>query len=152
MIVTPMQAAKIMAETSGFQLSNLQIQKILYLAHMWRLYSRDGMPLITEHFEAWDYGPVVPSLYHKLKAYGAGPVKNIFRTTSVENVPEPTRRLLVSAVERFGNVPPGALVQLTHRDNGAWARNYCGSWDSAVIPNSDIREEAGELYGKSRAS
>src|SRR5208282_4587731 len=47
----------------------LKLQKLVYFAHGWHLALRD-QPLIDELVEAWDYGPVVPSLYHQFKRYG----------------------------------------------------------------------------------
>lgn len=53
-----------------FSLSNLKLQKILYYcqgAH----YIWDNEQLITDNvFEAWDYGPVIRSVYHKYKKFG----------------------------------------------------------------------------------
>ncbi|RWO77206.1 type II toxin-antitoxin system antitoxin SocA domain-containing protein [Mesorhizobium sp.] len=61
-----LSAAKHLAKQSGWSLSNLELQKILYLAHMFYL-GRTGEPLVSGHFEAWDYGPVHPDLYHRVK-------------------------------------------------------------------------------------
>jgi uncharacterized phage-associated protein len=31
-------------------------------------------PLIDERVEAWNYGPVIPSLYHEFKNFGSGAI------------------------------------------------------------------------------
>lgn len=50
-------------------LTHLKLQKILYFLHGHYL-AETGEPLIDDNFEAWPYGPVVPSLYSELKHYG----------------------------------------------------------------------------------
>jgi uncharacterized phage-associated protein len=58
--------------TSG--ISNLQLQKILYFAigDYIKEHGRDFTieELYTEPFQAWTYGPVVESEYHRYKKYG----------------------------------------------------------------------------------
>src|SRR5690554_2036795 len=77
--VTALQAAKRACEASGWKLTNLQLQKILYIAQMVYAGKNSGKRLITgDDFEAWDYGPVLPSLYHRVSAFGSGSIKNIF--------------------------------------------------------------------------
>jgi len=46
---------------------------------MFRLGRTGSIPLVNGRFEAWDYGPVNPELYQRLKIYDAASVRNIFR-------------------------------------------------------------------------
>src|SRR5690606_7691743 len=79
MTISVFSAARYLCEKSGWTLSNLQLQKLVYLAHMVHLGSVDREKgLIRERFEAWDYGPVSPALYSEARAFGSGSVKNIF--------------------------------------------------------------------------
>ena len=71
------RAAKTICELSGWRISNLPLQKMLYLSHMFH-WGRVKQPLIDGRFEAWNLGPVQPDLYHKVKPYGAAPIPDIF--------------------------------------------------------------------------
>jgi uncharacterized phage-associated protein len=33
-----------------------------------------GQPLINEYFEAWDYGPVIPTVYYEFREYKDNPL------------------------------------------------------------------------------
>jgi uncharacterized phage-associated protein len=50
------------AAADGKRLTPLQLIKLVYIAHGWYL-GLTGEPLINEPPEAWQYGPVIPSLY-----------------------------------------------------------------------------------------
>lgn len=140
MAVSGLAAAKRLCQISDWSLSNLSIQKLLYIAHMFRLGQR-GKPLVLDNFEAWDYGPVIPSVYHAAKIYGSGPVRNVFR--SVENISEESaeNKWLEDVYSALGDKTPGALVAITHTDNGAWAKNYIPGRYNIIISNEDILEE-----------
>ena len=144
MTVPVFSAAKRLAKRSGWTLSNLELQKILYLAHMFHLGRTDGEPLVYGQFEAWDYGPVHPDLYHRAKVFGADPVEDIFY-----DVDEPSegaeRSVLDEAYDALGESGPGRLVNATHRVNGAWYANYIPGQRHCVIPNKDILREYREL-------
>jgi|GEM_PF-6636616 len=58
MAVHALSAARAICELRDWEVSNLELQKILYIAHMVYLGETDSHPLIKENFEAWDYGPV----------------------------------------------------------------------------------------------
>jgi len=74
MAISALQAARKICELSKWTVTNLKLQKILYIAHMVYM-GRNKKPLIFEQFEAWDYGPVVNSLYHYVKIFGDQPIK-----------------------------------------------------------------------------
>lgn len=138
MAIPAMTAAGFICKSGRFRVTNLALQKVLYLAHMLHLGDK-GRPLIKGHFEAWDYGPVQPRVYHHVKAFGSKPIPDIFWSHSVEDDNE--RETLRSACDALLNRSPGELVAITHWDQGAWARNYRPGQKGLVIPDEHIAEE-----------
>jgi uncharacterized phage-associated protein len=139
MSIPAYSAARYICARGDWRVTNLALQKILYLAHMVHL-GRTGQGLIDGEFEAWDYGPVNPDLYRTVKMFGDRPIQNvffgaprIFGTPEEETLREACEHLLVKS--------PGELVAMTHRQNGAWAKNYVPGIRSIVIPNADIVAE-----------
>lgn len=134
-----MQAAKTFWDLCGGQVSNLSLNKLLYIAHMFYL-GEHGAPLASREFEAWDYGPVEPDLYHKLKAYGSEDVPDIFPVESYINDSNEFN-VITKVAEAVGHARPGKLVSITHWDNGAWSRVYEPGIKGLVIPDKYILEE-----------
>jgi uncharacterized phage-associated protein len=140
MPVSVFSAAKRLAARSGWKLSHLEIQKILYLAHMVYLGKTKGAPLIKGHFEAWDFGPVHPELYHRAKIFGSSAVQNIFQ--SDPDLPDGLEQnILDEAASKLAGLGAGRLVNATHRSNGAWERNYRPGERGNIIPNEEIWKE-----------
>ena len=54
----------------GKFVTQMKLQKMVYFAHGYHL-ARYNEPLIREEFEAWKFGPVVPSIYQSYKLYGS---------------------------------------------------------------------------------
>ncbi len=61
-------------EDASLPISNLALQKLLYLAHGHFLI-RTGTPLVQGAFEAWTYGPVHPAVYQAFKSEADRPIK-----------------------------------------------------------------------------
>lgn len=139
MSIPALSAAKRLCENSGWTLTNLGLQKILYLAHMAYLGYRDN-PLVDGHFEAWDYGPVHPEVYHRAKIYGSDAIGNIFR--QVPDLPDSDEK---SCLDFYGSFfsekTPAELVAITHDNCGAWAKNYRPTVRGIIIPDQDIKDE-----------
>lgn len=140
MTISVMSAAKRLAESSGWSLTNLELQKIVYLAHMFFMGRRNGEPLVFGNFEAWDYGPVHPDLYHRAKIFGSDKVKG-FIFGGAPDAADAEREILDEAYRAFGHVPAGKLVSVTHRRKGAWENNYRPGVRGIIIPNADILSE-----------
>jgi uncharacterized phage-associated protein len=139
-----MEAAKTLCELRGWKLSNLEIQKILYLAHMFYL-GQTGEPLIGENFEAWDYGPVVPDLYHHVRGFGRSPVSTGFWHSRLIARGEPEFDMLEQAAQATKGVSATRLVSITHRPGGAWATHYRPDARGIIIPNEAIKAEYDSL-------
>jgi len=131
-------AAKYICERSGWTVTQLSLQKILYLAHMVHL-GRHDSPLVPGHFEAWDYGPVHPSLHQKVKAYGAKPIPKVFWPS--DEVEGTAKKVLDDACDNLLRMSPGQLVRNTHWPKGAWAAHYVPSARNIVIPEDSIIDE-----------
>ncbi|MGE7369757.1 Panacea domain-containing protein [Neorhizobium sp. NPDC001467] len=137
-MITTSSAAKHLCDISGWRLSNLQLQKMLYLADM-NFVGTFGERLINENFEAWDYGPVLPSLYHRVKAFGAKAVPNVFWGSAP--VVGREAQMIQTAWDKLQTQSPGELVENTHWSNGAWAKRYVPGVRGIKISIEDMADE-----------
>lgn len=142
-IVNALSCAKYMIEKSDRSLSNLSLQKALYLAQMLWIGLKEE-PLFGDSIEAWDYGPVVPAVYHKLKPYGAKPVKSLISANEITD--QEVIDHLDEIVEFVCSNEPFELVRLTHLKGGAWDKNYRADRKGVVIPMADIQDEYRSFY------
>lgn len=141
MSVSALSAAKTICTLRDWSVSNLEVQKILYLAHMFHMGVHGGAPLINEPFEAWDYGPVVPELYHRMKTFGSGPVQNVFHWIPLVDMASPEFLSLRDASEGTKKMRASQLVANTHWTGGAWASTYRPNMAGLKIPNATILNE-----------
>jgi len=141
------RAANTICELKNWQVSNLPLQKLLYLSHLIHL-GTQGVPLASNQFEAWDLGPVEPQLYRKLKAYGSRNVPDIF---GVDAYPDgsPERQSIEMVLNDVGNATPGKLVAITHWPQGAWALHYRPNTMGIKIPDADIAAEYRKIIARS---
>jgi uncharacterized phage-associated protein len=61
------------AKKDGKPLTNMKLQKLLYFAQGHSYGLRDKR-LIEDDCQAWQYGPVYPSVYRAFSCFGAGPI------------------------------------------------------------------------------
>lgn len=128
-------------EKGGWKVSNLQLQKILYMAQMVHMGRNAGSRLVDADFEAWDYGPVEPSLYRKVRKFGAGAIQNVFTEARRFKQDDPRRAVLDEVCDVLLKKSPGALVNITHWQGGAWAKHYVPGHLGISIPDEDIAAE-----------
>lgn len=145
MSVASSAAARHICARGNWSVTNLALQKILYMAHMVHL-GRTGSRLVDAQFQAWDYGPVEPDLYRKVRMFGDRPIQDIFFVAPVvEGMPE--RSTLDEACDFLLPKSPGELVAMTHWQNGAWAKHYVPGVRSIPIPDADIIAEYNARVG-----
>ena len=140
MPISSLSAARYLGGLSGWSKTNLELQKILYIAHMIHL-GRQNAPLVENNFQAWYLGPVLPDLYHEAKIYGANPVQDIFFSEDSLEKDSPESTTLADTYSIVKNFSGSRLIAITHCDYGAWSKNYKPNERHVIIPNEDILEE-----------
>ena len=117
-----------LADAQGIALSNMQVQKLVYLTHGWHHVAR-GEGLVRNDFEAWEYGPVVKVLYSALRRYGDGKIEgralwyDALRekwALAVAPLSVETREVLQRVFDRYGTKSAFALSDLTHERGSPW--------------------------------
>jgi len=128
------------AHETGKSISNMKLQKLLYLAQGIHLAMKNDAPLFEDSIEAWKYGPVVPSVYHKFKIYFSGeiPVAHPFSSES-DLLSEEQKKLVRRVVELYGGLSAIALSNFTHLQGSPWYLVYNDADNfSAEITTSSI--------------
>ncbi|HJG38009.1 Panacea domain-containing protein [Enorma phocaeensis] len=148
--MTANDAARFMVNlciNDGQPISNLQLQKILYFCQL-ESYRRSDAPLFSDDFEAWRYGPVIPSVYRLFSIFGGlGINRKVKEHGSLSNG---ERELVQSVTRRLRGLRPWELVAKTHSSGSPWDIIYGdGSGAGDVIPKKLIRES---VYSSCAAS
>lgn len=120
---------------NGLWISNPKLQKLLYFSWI-SYYKAHGIHLFEEEFQAWKFGPVVPSVYYD----NWRNVANILRVpkkTSVD-VDDDVLEFLKSMLEKYNGYTMADMVVLS-RDTRPWADNYVEGTKN-IIPVSDMEK------------
>jgi uncharacterized phage-associated protein len=113
-------------EDAGDSLTNLKLQKLVYYAQGFHL-AIHGSPLFSERILAWEYGPVVPALYHALKEHGSNPVSS----SDLDAFPRAkldasAKSLLTEINSVYGQFSAVRLMHMTHSEP-PWKETARGS-------------------------
>lgn len=98
----------------GDSISNLKLQKMVYYAQGFHLAMYDK-PLFDEPVIAWEHGPVIESLYHRYKDYGAGELPQP-ESVNLANYTEEQIELLDEVYEVYGQFSAWKLRNMTHSE------------------------------------
>lgn len=147
------------ARQRGVSLTNMQLQKLPYIAHGWSLATL-GEPLIIQQPQTWAYGPVYPGLYDNLKRYGAGPVDALIRENNTSpfedergevasvNLSELERDLIDAVWEEYGSFTGIKLSRITHQPGTPWTATMQQNGPYSDISNDCIRQHYEGLLAK----
>jgi len=122
-------------------ITNLKLQKVLYFAQAYYL-ANFKKPLFKESIEAWKYGPVVPSLYHKLKRYKSD---SIITEKDESSISEEDKNILQQVWNIFGGYSTSRLVDIVHAHT-PWKESF--ESDNKIISNKAIKEYYSPLLSK----
>lgn len=126
--------------------SPMKLQKLVYIAHGWYL-AFYGKKLVEDPIEAWQYGPVIRSLYFETQKFGSQPVSEYYTIldpdTLVRVIPyvnEMDMGFLRIIWKAYGKYNAHELVNITHKEDTPWSRTYKKNHRNLVIDTEEIRE------------
>jgi uncharacterized phage-associated protein len=90
----------------------MKLQKLLYYAQGFAL-AILGKPLFEDDFEKWAYGPVLPVVYNKYKAFGSEAIPRP-EGASLLDYTDDERKLLDEVYYTFGQYSAWALSEMSH--------------------------------------
>lgn len=120
---------------SKISCTQLKLQKLVYLCFADYLCDT-GKELFTDKIYAFEYGPVVDTVYEKYKKYKYKPIdkeKKDIDSTNILEMPSKSRILFAKdgteklmsiekTLEKYGSLSASQLVDLTHKDNTPWSK------------------------------
>nr|DAJ30145.1 MAG TPA: hypothetical protein [Caudoviricetes sp.] len=109
-------ANKIISKTDlehGDTISNLKLQKMMYYQQGFHL-AYFGTPLFDEDIVAWQYGPVVPSVYKEYKSFESNSISTSREGISLSDDEE---ELFNNVYEEYNQFSAVALMKMTHEES-----------------------------------
>lgn len=119
-------------------MTNLKVNKLVYFAQAWSLV-RFNKKLFDEDILAWQYGPVVQSVYNTFKPCGKNNIANVAGNYSEDKFSEDELALLIDVAMQYGQFTAPKLVDITHKKNSPWSKVY-KEHESNVISIESIKE------------
>ena len=142
-MVNALELAKYILKESSKDLSNLELQKTLYFTELDYI-KEFGKSLISNDFEAWQYGPVVRDVYCEYRNYGANSIDKPEKETLSKELTEKELKIINQSIEKCNKESYWNLVEKSHREGGAWEKSF--KEDKKEIINKElIKDEAKSL-------
>lgn len=117
------------AQKLGQKITHLKLQKLVYFAFGYYLASTNRK-LFNEPILAWQFGPVVRSLYKEFQHFGDAEITSLATEFDTENfvfyealIPPTdtnTLRVLDTVWEKYSSYSAARLVDLTHTKDSPW--------------------------------
>ncbi len=131
------------SDPEGEPMTPMRLQKLLYYCQGWFL-AWYGKPLFPDRIEAWEHGPVVPSVRSNEWARGNGPIPD----QGEPEVPEAIREAVEQVWREFGEFSAAGLRHRTHQEP-PWQNHYDpdpAGRCSNVIPVDELARFFGDQF------
>lgn len=122
-----------MHRSFGFPVNNLKLQQILYFVQA-NFLTMHNRPCFSDDIEAWDIGPVVPSVYERYKGCGSNaiPKEGYSNASELSYV---DKYLIEGIVTTCMNYSAEALSEIT-RNQTPWLNSYFPQRKNVIPKNS----------------
>lgn len=120
----------------GKKLTNMQLQKLVFIAHGYCLVFLKGESLYSEDTHAWQWGPVVPPLYKSLRKYGSNFVDKPIEAEDSLNAEDIKYSIVEAVYKSYRHYSGSELSSLTHQKDTPWSITW--ERDKFGIISNDI--------------
>ncbi len=112
-------------------LTPMKLQKLMFFAQSWHLKSNHSA-LFDGYFERWQYGPVLPEIYHEFKSFGAKSINEFGSSMWNEYQKIDTNDyqvidFLEQIINAYGDYSGTQLSWMTHQPETAWSKGRVGT-------------------------
>lgn len=137
----------------GSGISNLKLQKLLYFAQGYSL-SRLGKPLFEEELQAWQHGPVAPSVYRMFSSHGSNSIECVSGDYDAAIFSDEQIDLLVAVMRKYFRYSAWGLRELTHQQGTPWQQVYDENARSITIGKGLLKDffDKQDLSDKAQSS
>ena len=123
-------------------LTHLQIQKLVYFAHVESLV-KHGKPLVRRLFRAWSFGPVDLEIYSEFRGSGKSKIKEEIWYLD-DTVDESSKCLIKEIYKKYGDKTGWELSKISHDETSYFGRPWVeasqkGKTD-VLIQNEEIKK------------
>ncbi len=115
----------------------MQLIKLVYIAHGYML-GKHRRPLIGESVQAWQYGPVVASVYHAVKCFGSEPIKEVPGANKNSPFSSDERAIMDMVAKEYGKYNGITLSSATHCSGTPWDQTWSEIGRNGPISNDLI--------------
>ena len=173
----PIAIANYFIKKSGYNLDLMQVLKLSYIAHGFKL-GLTEKPLSNELVQAWKFGPVFSSVYHKFKYEPPGekiqelgmkkrivpvPIKSYFGNENMSmikreelqsNFSDEDKKIMDTVCYIYGELTGIQLSVLTHKEKTPWYQTYYNEdcpgekFHGVTIPNEEIKKHYSDVVLK----
>lgn len=105
------------------RLTGKRLQKLLYLCQLFWYIDHEESSMITEDFQAWPNGPVIPQVYDHFSVYQDGDMCPLLGVGG-NSLNDEEISLINKVVDSTIDIPTEAIIDYTHFPNGPWDRVY----------------------------
>lgn len=123
------------------ELTDIQIQKLVYYAYSWYMVKNNGKKLFEENPQAWIHGPVFRTLFDNMKNY-----KKFSQTDEVERIDKDITDFLDVIYNIYGKYSGNELEKLTHSEL-PWIKARNGLKPYEFSQNIILDEDILKCYG-----
>lgn len=132
------------SQNTGDELTPMKLIKLCYIAHGWNL-ALYNEALLDEVIQAWQYGPVIQSLYRDFKHYGNSQITELIKAgdgyPQADSAALPLLNKIWEVYKKYDGVQ---LSAMTHQPGTPWDITWNEKGGkllrAAIIPNNLIRQ------------